>query len=130
MSFLIDTDIFSAHMRRPGALSHRFIQHSGGVAVSSVTLAELYAGAYKHSRVNQLLELIGELMRDVDVFDFDADCAKQFGQIRGGLLLKGISVPTTDLMIAATALVHDRTLVTHNTADYRFVSNLRSVDWL
>ena len=43
MSFLIDTDIFSAHMRRPGALSHRFIQHSGGVAVSSVTLAELYA---------------------------------------------------------------------------------------
>jgi tRNA(fMet)-specific endonuclease VapC len=35
-----------------------------------------------------------------------------------------------DLMIASVALVHDLTLVTHNTADYRSISGLRLEDWL
>ena len=38
--------LFRAH-RRPAGLAHRFFQHAGGIAISSVTLAELYAGAYK-----------------------------------------------------------------------------------
>ena len=44
MNFLLDTDICSAHMRRPTKLAHRFIQYTGQVAISTVTLAELYAG--------------------------------------------------------------------------------------
>ena len=53
MTFLLDTDTCSAHMRRPAKLAHRFIQYTGRVAISTVTLAELYAGAYKHSQVNR-----------------------------------------------------------------------------
>jgi len=33
-------------------------------------------------------------------------------------------------MIAAVALVHDLTLVTHNTADFRPIPGLRLEDWL
>ncbi len=33
-------------------------------------------------------------------------------------------------MIAAVALVHNLTLVTHSTADYQNVSGLRLDDWL
>jgi tRNA(fMet)-specific endonuclease VapC len=29
MSFVLDTDICSAHIRRPSGLLHRFVQHSG-----------------------------------------------------------------------------------------------------
>ena len=65
MTFLLDTDTCSAHMRRPAQLSHRFIQHIGQLAISSVTLAELYAGAYKHSQTNRLLALIGDLRQEV-----------------------------------------------------------------
>jgi tRNA(fMet)-specific endonuclease VapC len=61
MNFLLDTDICSAHMRRPASLAHRFIQHTSRLAVSNVTLAELYAGAYKHSQTSRLLALIGDL---------------------------------------------------------------------
>ncbi|MFO0904038.1 MAG: type II toxin-antitoxin system VapC family toxin [Pirellulales bacterium] len=35
-----------------------------------------------------------------------------------------------DLMIGCVALVHDLTLVTHNTADYRNIPDLRLVDGL
>jgi tRNA(fMet)-specific endonuclease VapC len=35
-----------------------------------------------------------------------------------------------DLMIAATALLYDLTLVTHNTKDFSHIPGLRMVDWL
>ena len=98
--------------------------------ISSVTLAELYAGAYKHSQTTRLLALIGDLLQEVQVIDFDSACAERFGQVRGLLLQQGISVPTTDLMIASVALVHNLTLVTHNTADYQNIPGLRLDDWL
>ena len=43
---------------------------------------------------------------------------------------KGVTVPTADLMIAAVALAHDLTLVTHNTADFQAIPGLRLEDWL
>jgi tRNA(fMet)-specific endonuclease VapC len=130
MNFLLDTDTCSAHMRRPTKLAHRFIQYTGQMAISAVTLAELYAGAYKHSKVNRLLALIADLLQEVQVIDFDPPCAEIFGQVRGTLLQQGISVPTTDLMIATAALVHNLTLVTHNTADFQNIPGLRLEDWL
>lgn len=130
MNFLLDTDICSAHMRRPAALAHRFIQHTGQLAISSVTLAELYAGAYRHSQTSRLLALIHDLRQELHIVDFDPVCAEKFGQVRGTLLRQGIAVPTADLMIAATALVHNLTLVTHNTVDFHNVPGLRLADWL
>jgi tRNA(fMet)-specific endonuclease VapC len=41
VSFLLDTDTCSAHMRRPTKLAHRFIQYTGRMSISAVTLAEL-----------------------------------------------------------------------------------------
>jgi len=130
MNFLIDTDTCSAHMRRPAKLAHRFIQYTGQIAISSVTLAELYAGAHKHSQTTRLVALVAHLLQEVKVVDFDAACAETFGRVRGMLLRVGIAVPTTDLMIASAALVHNLTLVTHNTADYQNIPGLRLDDWL
>lgn len=130
MNFLLDTDICSAHMRRPAKLAHQFIQYTGQIAISTVTLAELYAGAYMHSQTTRLLALIADLLQEVQVIDFDTTCAEKFGEVRGTLLQQGISVPTTDLMIASAALVHNLTLVTHNTADFQHIPGLRLDDWL
>lgn len=130
MSFLLDTNICAAHFRRPSGLAHRFVQHGGGLFLPTIVLGELYAGAYHVNDPSPLLCKIAELLMDVSVLDFDQACAKEFGRIRGSLLKKGISIPTADLMIAAVAIVHDLTLVSNNTADFRFVPNLRLVDWL
>jgi len=130
MTHLLDTDICSAHMKRPAGFAHRFIQYGGGLAMASVTLGELYAGAYKLPNPTRLLAGIADLLRDVAVIDFDATCAEQFGKVRGGLLQVGIQVATADLMIASVALTHDLTMVTHNTADYQNIPSLRLDDWL
>jgi predicted nucleic acid-binding protein len=131
MSFLLDTDTCSFHVKRPSGLIHRFIQHSGGLFISTITLAELYAWAYRRLNPATLLQSItNDLLKDAIVLDFDAVCAEQFGIIRGTLLRQGISVGVPDLMIAATALVYNLTLVTHNTTDYQNIPNLRLDDWL
>jgi tRNA(fMet)-specific endonuclease VapC len=130
MIYLLDTDTCSAHMRRPARLAHRFIQFTGRLAIPTIVLAELFAGAYKHPQPARLLGLIRDLLLDVSVLDFDATCAEHFGRVRGTLQQKGISVSTADLMIAAVALAHNLTLVTHNTADYQHVPGLLLDDWL
>jgi hypothetical protein len=43
MSFLLDTNILSARLRRPGGLVHRFFEPSGRLYTSSRCSAELYA---------------------------------------------------------------------------------------
>jgi tRNA(fMet)-specific endonuclease VapC len=130
MSFLLDTDICSAHMRRPARLAHRFIQYAGRLAIPTIVLGELYTGAYNHPNPSRLLTSISDLLQDVSVLDFDAACAERFGLERGTLLQQGISVSRIDLLIASVALVHDLTLVTHNTADYQHIPGLRLDDWL
>jgi len=130
MSHLLDTNICSAHFRRPGGLAHRFLQYSGRLFIPTVVLAELYTGAYHVDDPTPLLQKIADLLDDVRVLDFDHACATRFGKVRGALLREGISVPTADLMIGAVALVHDLTLVTNNTADFHNIPGLRLDDWL
>jgi tRNA(fMet)-specific endonuclease VapC len=130
MTHLLGTNICSAHMRRPGGLAHRFFQHAGGLTISTVVLAELYAGAYKRPNPDRILSLIADLLPEIAVLDFDPACAGEFGKVKGELLRKGVSVPDVDLMIASAALVHNLTLVTHNTADFQNIPGLRLEDWL
>ncbi len=131
MSFLLDTDTCSAHLKRPSGLMHRFVQHSGRLHIPTIVLGELYAWAYHRKDPAPVIQRIEEdLVADITVLAFDSDCAKELGKVRGQLLQQGISVSRMDLMIGAVALVHDLTLVTHNTADYRNIPGLRLDDWL
>jgi tRNA(fMet)-specific endonuclease VapC len=100
MSFLLDTNICSAHLRRPAGLAHRFLQHAGRLAVPTVVLAELYAGAHHRGDPAALLQKLDDLLADLEVLDFDRRCAERFGLVRGRLLRQGISVNTVDLMVA------------------------------
>ena len=70
------------------------------------------------------------LIHEVNVVDYDKDCANEFGRVRVELRKKGIEVPSVDLLIASVALVFDLTLVTHNTADFKNILGLRLDDWL
>jgi tRNA(fMet)-specific endonuclease VapC len=131
MSFLLDTDTCSAHLKRPSGLMHRFVQHSGGLLIPTIVLGELYTWAYHRKSPSSIIRRIeNDLLPDVGILDYDSDCAKEFGRVRGQLLQQGIPVSRVDLMIASVALVHNLTLVTHNTADFQNIPGLRLADWL
>lgn len=131
MSHLLDTNICSAHLKRPAGLMHRFVQHAGRLFIPTIVLGELYAWAYRRPDPTRLLDKIEhDLLADVVVLDFDAFCAQEFGRLRGVLLQRGLPTSRLDTLIGAVALAHDLTLVTHNTADFQNIPGLALEDWL
>jgi tRNA(fMet)-specific endonuclease VapC len=135
-------DVMSGTSRNEVPAGHKYLfgtsATSGAVgppiidqlAVPALVLGELYAGAYKHEQSNRLLNLIGELLEEVYVIDFDIACAHQFGRLRGNSLRTGTLFSTVDLMIASVAIIHGLTLITHNTKDFENIPGLRFDDWL
>jgi tRNA(fMet)-specific endonuclease VapC len=131
VSFLLDTNILSEHLRRPRGLVHRFVQHSGRLYTSSVSLGESYDWAFHRPDPAPTLAAVEKLLYlEVALIPFDADCAAQFGRLRVDLRRWGRPVDNMDLLIAATALVYDLILVTHNTVDFQDIPNLRLEGWL
>jgi tRNA(fMet)-specific endonuclease VapC len=130
MSYLLDTNICSAHLRRPSGLAHRFTQHVGRLSIPTIVLAELYAWAHGRDAPQPVLSSIEDLLEDLDVLVFDRACAREFGRLWGVLRRQGAPTSPVDLMIASVALVHDLTLITHNPAHFQQVPNLRWEDWL
>lgn len=120
MSFLVDKDHLSAHLRRPSGLAHRFFQYSGRLYAPIIALAELYVWAYRRPEPAPALEAIERMVfHEISVVEYDDDCAKAFGRTRVAMQRAGIGVPAVDLPIASVALVYDLTLVTHNTTHSR-----------
>jgi tRNA(fMet)-specific endonuclease VapC len=130
MSFVIDTDICSAFMRGDGKTFNKFMQHSGRLFVSAVTVAELYAWVTRKKTAGHRLRTLRDMLSDMKVLNLDLKLAEFTGTLRATLLDEGKSVPDLDFFIATTALFHDFTLVTHNVADYQQIPNLRIQDWL
>jgi tRNA(fMet)-specific endonuclease VapC len=60
---------------------------------------------------------------------FDDAAADQYGAIRHDLESIGQVIGPLDIQIAAIALAHGCTLVTHNTAEFSRVQGLRFEDW-
>lgn len=130
MSFLVDTDICSAHLRNTRGVGSRFIQHGGNLYISTISLAELYTWASREKSPPRYMDGLMALLSDMTILDLDHEVARQFGQLRGSMLDRGQVVPGMDLLIAATALVHGLVMVTHNTRHFSTIPGLRVEDWL
>jgi tRNA(fMet)-specific endonuclease VapC len=130
VSFLLDTDICSLHLRGDRRLFGRFVQHLGQLHISTITAAELFVWIRRSSNAAKRSADARGFFRDVAILDFDLAVAEKFGEIRAQQLSAGQFTPELDLLIATTALAHGLTLVTHNVHDFGAVPGLKVVDWL
>lgn len=55
---------------------------------------------------------------------------ENFGRLNALLRARGTIVVPLDLLIAATAIAFQHTLVTHNTKDFAAKPGIQVVDWL
>lgn len=130
MSFLLDTNICSAYLKGDGRVFNRFIQHSGGLSVSTIVVGELYSWVHRARTRPERAQGLTNLLADLQVLPVDHDVARKFGELRAALLDQGRPTPEIDLFIATTALTYDLTLVTHNVRDFAHIPGLRIEDWL
>ena len=130
MSFLIDTDVCSAYLKGNHRCWQRFLQHGGQLHVSAITVGELYTWALRVGTSPKRIHAISEMLDLVVIHDVSHDISRRFGELRAALLDAGQATPVLDLFIAATALVHEHTLVTHNRRDFENLPGLHIEDWV
>lgn len=130
MSFLLDTDTCSAFLKGNSLVWAKLQQHMGRHSISTITAGELYTWALRASAPAARLGALEDFIRGVQVLDITPAIAKRFGEVRASQLDAGQPTPDLDLLIGATALVHDLTLVTHNGDDYASIPGLRIEDWI
>jgi tRNA(fMet)-specific endonuclease VapC len=130
VSFLLDTDICSAFMKNQRLVTNRFFQYGGRLYISAVTLGELFTWACRANAPASRLPDVEALLNEVAVLDVSPAVARTFGEVRARLFDAGTPAPEMDLLIAATAIVHNSTLVTHNTKDYAAIPAMNLADWL
>lgn len=107
MSFLLDTDICSAYLRGNQVITNRIVQYGGRIHVSVISVAELTAWAGRSKAPASRLQGVARLLGIVQVLDLDQQIAERWGTIRAAQLDAGTLTPRVDLLIAATALVHN-----------------------
>lgn len=129
MTYLLDSNVCSEFIRGNPIVSHRFRVHFPQIAISAVSVAELFVCGFRAKSSARWLPLIRSFLIRIPVIDVDSSIAEKIGLLRAQSLDQGRPLPLPDLMIAATALMEQATLVTHNIRDFSAIPGLQLQDW-
>ena len=130
MKYLLDTDICVYWLKADEHIEHTAISVGlGNVAISFMTLSELYYGAYKSNHVKKNLAAINLLASKLSVIESSDQICVRFGKLKADLEKQGMIIDDADLFIAACALTTEATLVTNNTRHFKRIEDLRLQNW-
>jgi tRNA(fMet)-specific endonuclease VapC len=112
---LVDTDVFSYLMNGTGYAS-LYKPHVEGklIAVSFVTVGELYFGAYRKGWSTERIGDLKDRLRSVTIVPYDERVCTTYAKLKSGLQSKGRTVADNDLWIAGCAVRHAIPLVSNN----------------
>jgi tRNA(fMet)-specific endonuclease VapC len=132
--FCLDTNvvIFALNRRRPKIAERLSTELRAGTTliVPAIVLFELHYGLAKSERRDEARATLDEfLSAGFDRPAFDAEDAREAGDIRAFLEERGAPIGPFDYLIAAQARRRGATLVTSNIREFERVPRLRVVDW-
>ena len=131
MKYLLDTDtcVFLISGRVPNVRLRMRTIPANDVAISAVTKGEMFSGAARSQQPVSTLERQLDFFLRFTSLPFDDAAADKYGLIDGMLKRRGMSIGPLDTQIAAIALAHNLTLVTHNTRHFKRIPTLLIEDW-
>lgn len=115
MRYLVDSDwLIDAATGRPRAQRIIARLSDEGLAVSIIAVAEVDEGAFGTPDPQVTLAGLRDFLSDFAVLPLTDPIVEHFARMRSALRQQGQLIPDMDLLIAATALDADLTLVTRN----------------
>ena len=129
MNYLIDTDwsidYLSGNQSIRDELSRLVIDELG---ISIVSVAELYEGVlYSYNPVEAESALRRFLEHEVVILGIDSDICRVFGRERGRLRRLGQMIGDMDILIAATCIRHNLTLLSNNRRHFEAIEGLEII---
>ena len=131
MSFLLDTNVVSEWVKplpNPGVIAWTAEVDEDRVFLSVVTLAELRYGIERMPAGSRRKRLLDWLEQDLPlrfegrIIAIDATIADVCGKVVANSEARGKRIEVMDAFLAATAEVHQFTMVTRNTSDFEAVT--------
>lgn len=114
--FLIDTDILidiSKNIKSTIDWFNQTLEEDSELAICPINITEFYSGLPPKDRPKW-----DNFFEPFNFWTITKNISRQAGIWRYEFSKKGITISTTDSLIAAIALVHNATLVTRNIKDY------------
>ena len=124
MRYLLDTNFISELRKRDranrGVQAWAMNNDSGLCALSVITLGEIRKGIEDKRRTDIQQAHVIERWLDTVLTEFSENIltVNVESADRWGRLVSTAKLPSVDLLLAATALEHDLTVITRNTADF------------
>lgn len=129
LRYLLDTDWAIEYLHANQPITERVNEQMRRrtLGLSPVSLAELYEGVYGSSDFQRSEEMIRRFLHGLRLLHLDKEVCKLFGRERRRLREVGRyeDVGDLDILIAATALRHDLTLLTQNRRHFELIQGLK-----
>ena len=122
---VIDTNIFIEFLRsknKKGTTLFK-IPDAQTKNISSITLFELYSGATSKVKWNEVIKIT----REVNILPVTEEIAIESAKIYQELKAKNKIIEYRDIMIAATTIVHQQSLLTLNRKHFSRIPNIEFV---
>lgn len=128
--FLLDTCIWIPFLKGRCRIQEH-VQQVGlsSCFLSELVVSELLVGAYKTGKETEFRD-IRALRTVFETMPVSYAVLDRYAQLRASLEAQGSRLDNIDLLIAATALVNNLTLVTHNTRHFYRIPDLKLEDWI
>ena len=125
MRYLLDTDwvVHCLHGIEPVAARLEQLTPDG-VGLSIVSMAELYQGVFYSADPAGNERALRDFLSRIDIVDLDDEICRIFATERGRLRAAGTIIGDFDILIGATAIRHDLTMLTNNRRHFERLSGL------
>ncbi len=128
---LLDTDVFSYLLRAGDRRGEPYRRHVQGktIAVSFITVGELYYGATKRGWSVKTVAALEQHLKAAVIVPYDVEICKVYGRLRATLRTESGTdrVLQNDLWIAACAVRHNLALITNNRKHFECIPGLNVI---
>lgn len=128
---LIDTDILSFYFKGDTKVIERFreyLKEFDQINISLITYYEITAGL-KFKNAEKQFQDFEEFIRNNTIIHLSEASAKISGMIYAELRQNGITIGTSDILIAGIAIENGLTLITNNEKHYEPIQALKIENW-
>lgn len=130
MAYLIETDIIIFALRGDKNVLTKFEENKNlPISISMITYAELIFGAKRSQNEQKNMIKVNHIRDIYAIEDLNEGVMEVFADVKAKMFEKGIRIEDMDLLIAATAIYNELTLVTNNTKHFENVPNLKLENW-
>lgn len=127
---MVDTNVFINFEKSGKPIDFSNWESSQKVYISAVIVSELLMGVQRantEERRQRRSAFVEAIISGVGVLDFTTGSARVHAEIHSALAKKGQMIGAHDLIIAATALHHDLSVLTDNVGEFSRVPGLKVI---